>query len=207
MAEVQVPSKTIITFFEEYGAGADYVAPKVAERLGVPYAGQKFSSDQIEQAEARPDKEEGPLSRFFRSFTPMAEADADITWAMEARADSETVAQNTREVLDALSEGGVIFGRSSTVIFAEHEGSLHVKLTGPVADRVARAATLYGISEAEAARRQVREDKVRVELSRRYYRWDPSSDAYYDLVVNTGTFSLDQTVDLIVNAYRARYGG
>lgn len=200
-----VPSKTIITFFEEYGAGAGYIAPRVAERLGVPYITQAFSSDQIESAETHEEKEEGVLARFFKSFTPVAEADADLTWAMDAMADSETVAENTKTVLSSVQKGGVILGRSSTVILAKQPGAMHVKLTGPLEERVARAAKDAGIDIERARKRQAREDRVRVDMSKRYYRWDPSNDAYFDLVLSTGTFTLDQAVDVIVNAYKAKF--
>lgn len=202
----EVPRKTIVTFFEEYGAGADYVAPRVALRLAVPYAGQRFSSDRIEAAEAREEREETALGRFFKSFTPIAVADADITWAMDAMGDRDGMEANTREVLEAVRNGGVIFGRSSTKILADQPGALHVKLIGPREDRIDRATRLYGIDREKAEKRQLREDRVRVDLSRQSYRWDPTDDSNYDLVLNTGTFDLDACVDVIVAAYRGMYG-
>lgn len=202
-----VPHKVIVTLFEEYGAGAADIGPRVAERLGVPYVTQRFSSDDIEAAEAHEEKEETLIGRFFKSFTPIAEADADITWAMDAMADSETVAENTRSVLQSLQSGGVILGRSSTQILARMPGVLHVKLMGPVEERIARAAAEAGVDHERARRRQEREDRVRVEMSKRYYRWDPGNDSNYDLVLNTGTFTVEQAVDLVVQAYRARWGG
>ena len=47
----------------------------------------------------------------------------------------------------------VLAGIASTVIFAEHEGSLHVKLTGPVADRIYErllAFANFGFAESHA---------------------------------------------------------
>ncbi len=42
----------VIMLFESYGAGADYVGPRVAEQLHVPFHDQAFSSDQIEAVES-----------------------------------------------------------------------------------------------------------------------------------------------------------
>ena len=200
----QATNTTVVTFYEEYGAGATYVAPRVAERLGVPYVTQRFTSDQIEAAEVH-EEHEGLLDRFFRSFTPVAEPDASITWATDALPDSDTVAENTQGVLDSVRDGGVILGRSATVILAKQPGTLHVKLTGPVDERIARAAAAAGIDLEAAARRQEREDRVRVEMSKHFYRWDPDSHEYFDLVLNTGSFTLDEAVDVVVAAYRVRF--
>jgi len=41
---------------------------------------------------------------------------------------------------------------------------------------------------------------VRAELSQRLYRWDPRDDGHFDQVVNTGSFTMDDVVDMIVDA-------
>lgn len=206
MTEATAATRTIVTLYEEYGAGALYIGPKVAERLGVEYVSQAFSSDQIESAEAHEEKDETAVGRFFKSFTPIAEADASITWMMDALIDRDRVDTNTMDVLSSIgTRGGVILGRSSTQILGTAPGSLHVKIIGPVEERIARAAQTAGIDLETAERRQIREDRVRVEMSKRYYRWDPTDDKYFDLVVNTGAFTLDQAVDVIVQAYRTKF--
>ncbi len=202
----EIPNRTIVTFFEEYGSGAERVAPRVAERLGVPYVTQRFSSDEIEAAETRDDPDDTLLGRIFAAFSPPIVADAAIAWSMDAMADDATVTENTASVHAAVKDGGVILGRSATQILAGVPGALHVKLIGPVEDRVARAAAEAGIDLDRARRRQQREDRVRVDMSKRFYRWDPSDDAPFDLVVNTGQFDLDQAVEVIVHAYRTRFG-
>ncbi len=197
------PPRTIVTFFEQYGAGASTIAPRVAEALGVPYLDQAFSSDALEQAEAADDKQESSFGRLLRSFSPIPQADADLTWALDSRTDDELVVANTSGVLSAVEHGGVILGRSSTAILAGVPGAFHVKLIAPLDQRIARAASEAGLDRARAARRQVREDRVRVEMSRRHYGWDPSTEAPFDLIVNTGRLTPDAAVAVIVAAYRA----
>src|SRR5688500_4740054 len=43
-------SRPVVTVNEQYGAGAAYVAERVAERLGVPYVGSRFDSADLESA-------------------------------------------------------------------------------------------------------------------------------------------------------------
>ena len=197
---------SIITFFEQYGSGGSEIAHQVAERLGVPYMKQALSSEQMEAAEHEARDEENLFEKFLRSFSPMPTADADITWALDARTDYELVVDNTKNVMEAVKEtGGVLMGRNATVILANEPGSMHVKIKGPLEARLVRAAAEAGIDEDTARKRQEREDRVRVEMSKRLYHWDPSDDRHYDLVVDTGAFTVDQAVDLIVHAYRLKF--
>ncbi|NCD20464.1 MAG: hypothetical protein EOL89_10895, partial [Actinobacteria bacterium] len=108
---------------------------------------------------------------------------------------------NMQRVRDAAGDGVVVLGRNATVILADQPGALHVKLDGPLEQRVARAAAEAGIPLAEASKRQAREDRVRAEMSLRLYNWDPRSNDRFDLVVNTGLVGVDAAVELILAAY------
>ena len=97
-----------------------------------------------------------------------------------------------------------MLGRNATVILADHPGALHVKLDGPLEQRVARAAAEAGIPLAEASRRQAREDRVRAEMSLRLYNWDPRSNDRFDLVVNTTALDFDTIIEVIASAVLAK---
>ncbi len=98
----------------------------------------------------------------------------------------------------------VILGRNGALILGDIPTALHVQLDAPIEVRIARAAREEGIDEARATRRQRTEDRVRAEMSERFYFWNPMSVDRYDLVVNTGRLGLDAAVDVIVAAYRAK---
>jgi glucuronide carrier protein len=71
-----VAVRPVVTVNEQYGAGASYVAERVAQRLGVPYVGTRFTSRDLERAEvaasARTVSPSDEMSNFLRSFTPPA---------------------------------------------------------------------------------------------------------------------------------------
>jgi len=67
--------------------------------------------------------------------------------------------------------------------------------------RIARAAASAGIGREEAARRQVREDRMRAELSLVLHNWDPRHEDRFDLVVNTVRLGDDLAVEIILAAY------
>jgi cytidylate kinase len=197
------PPKPVVTLFESYGSGASYVGPRVAQALGVPFHGQAFSSEEIEGAEARRENE-GLLSRVLGAMGGQYAALEGGSVATVQQDKHELVMDNTRVVVEQAREGGVIMGRNGALILANWPAALHVKLDGPLTQRIERAAKDSGIDVERAARRQKREDQVRADMSIEFYRWDPREPEGYDLVVNTGTMDLDTCVDIIVQAVKVK---
>jgi cytidylate kinase len=124
--------------------------------------------------------------------------------AMAQRDDHELVVRNTRWVMDAARSGAVIVGRNGTQILATWPGALHVRLDAAVQWRVERAARTSGITPDRAAKRQRREDALRADMSIRLYGWDPRQPTRYDLVLNTGTLTVDACVEIVVHASRVK---
>lgn len=195
--------RPVVTLFESYGSGASYIGPRVAHAIGGPFHAQAFSSQQIEDAAERRESE-GVLSRFFGTVGGSYAGLEGPSVAMAQRDDHQLVLENTRIVQEEADQGGVIMGRNGAMILANRPGALHVKLDGPLAQRIERAATDSGIDIQRAAKRQKREDQIRAEISIEFYHWDPRETDLYDLVVNTGTMDLDACVDIIVAAARIK---
>ena len=200
--------KLVVTLFESFGSGASYISEKVAQALGIPLHPQAFSSEEIEDAMTRRESE-GVLTRVFGAMGGPYAAYAGLEGpgvALAQRDNYELVLQNTRFVKEAALQGGVIVGRNGAFILANWPGALHVRLDGPLEQRIARAAQESGIDLERAAKRQKREDQVRADISIELYGWDPREVDYYDLVVNTGTMDLDTCVDVIVQSARVKTG-
>jgi cytidylate kinase len=199
----------VVTLFESYGSGASYIGPRVAQALGVPFHPQAFSSEEIEGAMTERENE-GMLGRVFGAmggaYVSYASLDVGPGVAMAQRDNYDLVIENTRAVQEAARAGGVITGRNGALILADWPGALHVKLDGPLQQRIERAAKESGIDIERAAKRQKREDQVRADMSIELYGWDPRETIRYDLVVNTGTMDLDTCVDIIVAAARVKAG-
>lgn len=192
----------VVTLFESYGSGAEYVGPRVAEALGLPYHEQAFSSEQLEAQEEQREKE-GLLSRVLVAMG-QGTGGTDVPLAQQDKA--VLVRDNTERVNQWAQEGGVIVGRNGAYILRDRARALHVRLDGPTDERVRRAAEARGISVERAAKRQRREDQVRVEMSRDLYAFDSGDALSYDLVLNTGALDLDTCVQVIVAAVRIKAG-
>lgn len=193
----------VVTLFETYAAGAREIGPKVAERLGVTWVDQAFSSEDLE-AGRHPGRSEGSaLGRFLRGFAAGAASDDPSLPAAQA-SDHDRVMENTRQVLASAESGMVMLGHNAAAILADRPASLHVFIDAPVAERVAHAVQREGLDEKTAARRQKHEDHVRAHMSRTLYQWDVLDHNGYDLVVNAGRLDPDAAADVIVAAWRAK---
>lgn len=197
--------KPVVTIFEAFGAGATAVGRKVADKLGLPFHAQAFSSELIagEVTDAATD-EQAVLARVFSVLGGAYGGleSRDIIDTQQAKFD--LITQNNQTVWRFADEGGVIVGRNGAVILANRPNAVHVLLTGGVEDRVARAAREFGISVEQAAARRAREEDIRVQMSKTLYGWDPSRPDHYDMVINTSRITHDAAAAAIVDAVRVR---
>lgn len=194
--------RPLVTIFEMYGSGASEVGPAVAEALGVPWLTQVYSSEDLEAAEGRGPEEESFLSRVLATLGRTA-ASADVG-VFSGQLDMMDAEDAVRELRAQVAEGGVVLGRNATIILANEPRALHVKLDGPVDQRIERAAAAAGIDLAHARTRQAREDSARAAMSQRLFNWDPRHNDRFDLVINTGLVPLADAVHIILHAHRLK---
>lgn len=196
----RIVTKPVVTLFELYGAGAESIGRGVAQAMGLPFHEQAFSSEQLAGGEDAGLDERAVLARVLSTLGGAYGSfeGRDVVATQEQK--YELVMENNRTVWEYADEGGVIVGRNAAVILADRPHTLHVLLVGDQQDRIQRGAAEAGIAPAEAARRQKREDEVRVQMSSVLYGWDPSRPERYDLVINTSRIPADAAVAAIVDA-------
>ncbi len=195
----------VVTIFELEGSGATDIGPRVAEKLGVKYVPQKFSSEEVAQVEISALSSDNAFDRWLRTVSFTGTQDADLARALGVAEDYSLAQRNRTELLKLAEDGAVIAGRNGALVLGRGVGTLHVRLTAPTGKRVERVMSKTGLSQSQAESRIAVEDRVRAEMSRNLYQWDPNADEYYDLVINTGTVTYEQVVDMIVGFYRSKY--
>ena len=194
----------VVTLFESYGSGAEDIGSRVAQALGLPIHEQAFSSPQHEE-NARLREKEGLLARALGAMSNSSFGGVDVGDVASGQRDNyDLVMANTATVQQWAYQGGVIVGRNGAFILADRPATLHVKLDGPLEQRIARAAQEAGISPDRAARRQKNEDRIRADMSIELYGWDPRDPLRYDLVLNTGRMDVETCVEIIVEATRIK---
>lgn len=199
--------KPIVTLFESYGAGAQYVGPLVADALDVPWLQQACSSEDLEFVEREGERASGPPGRLGRFLMALgvASGSRDYSTAVFDDEGAEVTPEgNSEDVVARVEDGGVLLGRNATVILADHPQAIHVKLVGREESRLEFVMIDEGLSRPAAERRMEREDRMRAEMALRLFGWDPREPHHFDLILDTGRLSIDTVVDLIVAAARAR---
>lgn len=201
-ADVQVAP--VVTLFEQYGAGAAAVGHLVAERLGVPFHDQAFGSEELEDGPEAALESRATLARVLGTLGGAYGGFGGPDVVTTQREKRDLVTENTRTVREYAKGGAVILGRNGAMILADRPRSLHVLLTGALADRIARAAATAQIPTEQAAKRQQLEDQVRAEMSKVLYGWDPLAPDRYDLVINTSRIPAEAAATAIVDAIEVR---
>lgn len=200
-------TRPVVTLWETYGAGMEEVGGLVAEELGVELHSKAHTPAEVAAA--------GRSGR-------IGEGDDEIWFLVGARGSSlrgylrsdmlrgiheqhqRIAAQLVEDVQAGASRGGVILGRNAAYILRDWPHVLHVKLDGPVKDRIARAAAAQGISLKEAREQEQWHDEVRSQISIELFDWNPLENAYYDMVFNTSNLPFEMCATLIADAARAK---
>lgn len=195
--------KPVVTIFEAYGAGATTIGQKVADKLGLPFHAQAFSSEAVAGEAAQEESDNNAVLARVLSVLGGAYGGLESRDIVTTQAEKfDLITENNRTVWRYADEGGVIVGRNGAVILANRPNTVHVLLTGDVEDRVKRAANELGISVQLAAGRRAHEEDVRVQMSKTLYGWDPSQPDRYDVVINTSRISEDAAAEAIVDTVR-----
>ncbi len=97
----------------------------------------------------------------------------------------------------------VIVGRGAGLLLPPAT-TLRVRLVAEEAVRMSVAAELHHLSAAEAARFVERTDRDRNQFARNHFQKDPADPAHYDLVLNSGWFTVPECADLIIEALHTR---
>ena len=139
------------------------------------YVQQKFSSDQVADADARLLTSDSGFDRWLRTVSFTGTQDADMARVLETAEDHSIAERNRLELLKFAEDGAVIAGRNGAIVLGRAVGALHVRLTAPMDKRIQRVMSRTGLDERGAEARIVFEDRIRAEMSRNLYQWDPNT--------------------------------
>jgi cytidylate kinase len=199
----------VVTVSATYGTGGSRIARAVAEELGLPFVDRAIPGAvaaelglSLPDAEAHDDAGPRGLERIMRSLAAVGPVSG-----VDFRTDfgDRTFCDATEAVIcrHAEESGGVILGRAGAVVLQHRPRTLHVRLDGPVARRVANAMRLEGIDQATAERRRRDNDTARAAYVRSFYGADAADPALYHLVLDSTALDAETCADVITRAARS----
>ncbi|MEK7513559.1 MAG: cytidylate kinase-like family protein [Patescibacteria group bacterium] len=193
--------KPFITISREAGSGGKPIAKAVAKRLGFKLYDKKLIDMTSKKAkktkaliETLDEKDRGFIEDLVQSLL-------NPDYVSE-----ETYLKNLCQVILAVARKGncVIIGRGGNFV-ANQYGGLHVRIAAPFLIRAGYTAQYEGYSIYEARERMKEFDRERKEFIKKSFGKDPSNANYYDLVINTTYFNIEQATDVIVEAFKKKF--
>jgi cytidylate kinase len=203
----------IVTISASYAAGGSEIAPRVAERLRLPFVDRAIPVNVAAELGVPVESVEGVAeqsrSGFWALMASMAVVPDYIGTASPGyvhmpseRAMQEKTEEQLKKIADG--PGGVLLGRAAAIVLADRPDALHVRLDGPVEGRINAAMRQHGISEVAAREARKTNDAARVGYVKHLYRCDPTRASLYHLVIDTVSIDWGAAEDLIVMAAAAR---
>ncbi len=197
----------LITISDRYGCGAVSIAKRAAELLGYECVDEQLpvvvarrlntSPQAVESAEEVGSSVSERMLRALESGTP------EIRTGPQPSFDEDCL----REVQEAVREfaaagNAVIVGRGAHAILGRRPDVLRAFLYAPSDWRLHRVMEIRGLDKRTAAAEIERIDRARASYMRAHYGLDWGNPENYDLLVDTSSYGLDRSAQLIASAVR-----
>jgi cytidylate kinase len=186
----------VITLSREPGSGGKFVAKSVADRLGLDYFHQELINAMAQNADTS--------TRVIRTLDERGVSMIE-DWVSAAVSDRhlwpDEVSRVLMQVLGTIARHGkaIIVGRGANFVLPP-EKCFRVRIVAPMSMRVNRVAEIHGITKAEAKKRVLSTESDRRAYVRKYFHADIRDPAHYDMVLNTGTLSVESAAAAICRA-------
>ncbi len=186
----------VITLSREPGSGGKLIAEAVAERLGLDIFHQQLINAMAENADTS--------TRVIRTLDERGLSMLE-DWVSAAISDRhlwpDEVSHMLMKVIGTIGRHGkaIIVGRGANFVLPP-ENRFRVRVIAPLEIRVNRVAETYGVDKKVARKRVIRTDSDRQAFVRKYFNSDIRDPAHYDMILNTGTLSIESSAAAICSA-------
>lgn len=196
----------ILTISHQYGSGGSRIARELGRRLNWSVwekeivrqiASQyKVSEEYIEAKDERVDSFIERMVGLFGmgGFESAYEVPPPL-WLNDAQ-----LVRMTKGIIEDVAKEGraIIIGRAGNHILAKHPTTLHVFLFAPLSVRIERVMRAENLAHAAAEQRIAGMDKLRSDYVHTFYHSDWRSPSTYHLMIDTGVWEEDNTIEMIL---------
>jgi cytidylate kinase len=184
---------SIVTLSREAGSGGRIVASRLAQKLNIDI----FHQEVIHEIARSADVSEKVLETLDERGLSTLE-DWISSLVMDRHLWPDEYLQHLMKVIGTIGRHGraVIVGRGANFILPAQK-RFAVRIVAPRARRIDNVSREFDLSRGDAKRRVLRTDSDRKAFIRKYFNADIAEPNNYDLVINTATLSLDDSVNVI----------
>ncbi len=194
-------SKPFITIARDPGSGGAPIGREVARRLGFEFYDQQIIDETAKTAKLRREVIQKLDEKGRTTVQDFVQGLLNPNYVSDV-----TFVKHMTNVIVTLAYNGnaVILGRGACILTPRDKG-LHVRITAPLSVRIQRAIEHEKVSP-QKAKEIVREvGKDRRDFVRQYFGADIRNSDNYDLVINTENFAVEESVDLILEAFNRKF--
>lgn len=201
-SRVRNAQKPVITVSRQYGAYGGEMGRIVARILDIDFHAQELVHQIAGHADVR--------KQVVEALDERSQSGLQL-WVDELislrRFEASDYLKSLSETLVAIARHSrsVIVGRGGHLIL-DPERTLRIRAIAPLEKRIGYVAEREGMSKLEAKVKCTRVDEEREEFFRKNFDSDITDPAGYDLVINTGTLSLEACAQVVAEMYRQRFG-
>ena len=197
---------TIITISRQFGSGGREIGKQLSERYNIPYYDKELialaakQSGYSEEVFAKAD-ERATNSLLYSLLMGSYNMGGRIAAYNDMPINDKRFLIQGDIIKEAAQKGPcVIVGRCGDYVLRDFENVFHVFIYADKASRIEHSVKLHGMEPEKAPDILTKKDKQRANYYNFYTnkRWD--DPANYHLMINSGIFGIDGSVDLIVNA-------
>lgn len=198
----------VITISRQFGSGGHEVGEKLARQLDVPFYDKALiamaakQSGLSEEVFANAD-EKATSSLLYSMVMGSYSFGARVPGINEMPINDKLFIIQSDIIKKAAADGPcVIIGRCADYILREHENCLNVFVHASKEERVRRSIAKKDCEERKASDFVTKKDKQRANYYNFYSnkRWDDLQN--YDITIDTSRFTLDEAVELLIDAAR-----
>ena len=191
----------IITVSRDPGSGGKPIAKMLAKKLGFKFYDRELVTQIAKSAKLR----KSLLSEIDEKGRSLMTDFVHQMLNPDFVSDIEYMRHLCKVVLSISYKGkAVILGRGANFITPLASG-LHVRITAPKNVRIQRVIRYEGLSSKEARKAVLETEKDRKEFIKQYFDERIGDLNYYDLLLNTTFYTIDQASKVIETAFKQKF--
>jgi CMP/dCMP kinase len=203
----------VISISRQLGSGGAYLGQQLAKKLHITYVDREIINKAAQELqvpeqdiESR-DETKTPLWRSILSSSSYMNPAIYSPPPLGEPSDRELY-QTESEIIERISKSfsAVIVGRGGSYVLRDHPRHLSIFLHGTTQFRTQRIRKLYNLNEEKAKKLIETSDKARGVYLRAMTGQDWIDSRQYNFCIDTSVTGLDNTVEIILNVVRVRFG-
>ena len=205
------PSKSFsITISRQLGAGGAFVGQQLASRLNIFFADRdivRYAANRLSTFEENLESREERLLSFWHSLLKTLPQKDVLTVPAVASAleyTDQELFDTEAEIIKKIAHehSAVILGRCGHYILRDEPKHISIFLHADQEFRINRIQKLYNLQHDEATKMVEKSDKERAAYCKTFTHKEWMNATNYDLSIDTSKFSLEQSVELILQYIR-----